>query len=153
MDHLSPLSSAAPPLDSKVDPPFTLSDRPPPYSSTRGVGIPTGPISSATEAPSIPVKAGKGLSLPSGASHGGVLLKHIPYLPPGSVGVGSREAGGLVSTDTWDGSGGTAEGIGGDGLDAVLAEGGGGDVDTDVSTVGEEVSELDQKVRVSVHGK
>lgn len=142
VDHLSPVSStgAVPPLDLKTEPPFTLSDGPPPYSGTRQVKVPAGSSSIAAGAISVPFKAGKALSLPSGASHGGVLLKHIPYLPSGSVGVGPEaEGAGLTVPDSWDGS----ENSVGGGSEVMM-----GAVEGDA--VGEEVSDLEQKVRVSL---
>ena len=100
------------------------------------------PLGSATEVSSVPLKA---LSLPSGASHGGVLLKHIPYLPSGgSVGVESEaglEGAGLAVPDTWNGS--ENSGDGGTGSEVMMASRG------EASVMGEEVSELEQKVRVS----
>lgn len=133
VDHLSPVSStgAVAPLDLKTEPPFTSSDGLPPY----GVITSSAGVTSVT---SVPFKAGKALSLPSGATHGGVLLKHIPYLPSGSVGVGPEtgfEGEGLVVPDSWDES--ENSGGGGTGSEVMM------------SGVGEEVSDLEQKVGVS----
>ena len=74
----------------------------------------------------------------TGASQGGVLVRHIPYLPssspPNSLGVGLVEGrqGGVVEGE--QGSGGVAFGIGDGGSKA--------------SSIDDEVTELEQKVKV-----
>ena len=116
LDHLSPVPVAPPPDKSG---PGAKSDEPPPYNTARQV---KGQVVMAT-VPSMPSGGVKG---PSGASKGGVLLKHIPYLPS-SGSVEHRVLGSEV-----------------DGVDP-----GGSEVtDSDISAVGEDVSELEQKVRV-----
>lgn len=132
VDHLSPRSEVAPPTGVKTQPALTSSDKPPPYGSSSPGRIPPG---SSAVAPL------KGLSLPS---HGGVLLKHIPYLPSGSAGAESEaglEGVGLAVPDSWNGS--ENSGDGGTGSEVMTTSRG------EVSVMAEEVSELEQKVRVS----
>jgi PAB1-binding protein PBP1 len=126
--HLSPLTTAAAPSSGKIIPSDTL----PPYG---GVKVHTVLVSSAAGLPAGPA------SLSSGASHGGVLLKHIPYLPAGSVevgpGAGLEDAG--TVPDSLEGS--ETSGVGGTGSEVMMPAD--GEVSMEMSY------ELEQKVRVS----
>ena len=144
LDHLNP-SSAAPPPDLKIEPPLTKSDPPPPLYDASRKGVAVVPANK-------PSSAGprKGASLPSGASQGGVLLRHIPYLPSeaGMLGVGSG-AGPTLTESEGVLAGGGSKGGGSERSEVTLTTTRDSSAE-ETSNEGEEIVDLEQKIRVGV---
>lgn len=121
----------------KSEPPvMSPSDDPPPYGAghthiapvVRSTAV--GPFTSSyTE------------GLPLGATQGGVLLKHIPYLPSLANSLGVESGAWPVESRLLAGG------------EENISEGastGTNDIDSKVSVMGEEITELEQKVKVRV---
>lgn len=90
----------------------------------------------------------EGVAFSSGATQGGVLLKHIPYLPSAS-----SSLGGVGLTGVGDGPKGSKVPVRGDqvGLGDVMVGGSEGtDSKAESLVMSEEITELEQKLKVSI---
>ncbi len=150
LEHLSPSSAPSEPLERKNEAPPILFDEapPPPYISTKHSRPPEVTLRDLKEGVNHDVPRNEGIQLvgssgtthSSGASLGGVLLKHLPYLPSSSNSLRAELGEGSVSDTkhTEEGGEGAAPvGVGKFGIGVSIVD------DTDNS-------ELEQKLKVHV---